>query len=418
MSLGFGPKSCEMKVLHVTKTRAGGAGVAAERTVAALRAVRTDAELWTEGSAPGLGPASGTLRRWLLDRWDSVPTRRYRRRRFSSWSNNWRQTHLAAAINAAAPDIVHLHWIAQGLMSLSELGALRAPIVWTMHDTWPFTGGCHYPNDCVRYEIGCGTCPQLASQDSFDLSAANHKAKQAVSAVTTWIAPSEWLAGCARRSVLIAASPLRVIPNAIEFDRWKPVPMSEARRAVGLPDDALVLVAGAMDLREPRKGGAFLIPAVDRITTSARRPVVLLLFGGGRMTNRGSGGFEVRQLGPVGDERKLAQLYSAADAMLMPSLQDNLSCVVMEAQACGCPVVGFDAGGTRELILRNRTGLLTLDKTAEGLARAVVEWQQLAVPRGDVLATWREHAASRYAPSIHAAALLREYEAVLASRRE
>ena len=406
-----------MKVLHLTKTLSGGAGMAAARTVAALRQSGLEATLWSEGNPPVLAPGAGTWRRWFLDKLDSVPTRLHlRRRKFAAWSNNWRATRIAPVINAAGADIVHLHSVGQGFLALAELRAVRASIVWTMHDAWPFTGGCHYPADCLRYRSGCGCCPQLASAKTGDLSRRNWFTKQAAAArVSRWISPSAWLADCAASSGLVPQERLRVIPNAIDGTDWSPVDRREARGALALPDDALVLVAGAMDLREPRKGCQLLPKALGGLVTGGKRPVILLLFGHSRVGHRSDWFLETRHLGPVKTARDMARIFSAADALLMPSLQDNLPNVVMEAQACGCPVVGFRSGGISEIVQDGRTGLLTAVMTAVALSETLRQWLQIAPPREEVVRRCRERQQVLYAPAVHATALQHLYEEALAA---
>lgn len=403
-----------MKALHLTKTASGGAGVAAKRTVAALRGAGVDATLWCEGSVPALGPASGTLRRWWLNRLDSIPTRlHWRRRRFSAWSNNWRATSIASAINAVRPDVVHFHWMGQGFFSFDEMEAVDAPVVWTMHDAWPFTGGCHYPADCVGYTASCGHCPQLSSQKRDDLSARNWRVKErSLSRVARWIAPSRWLADCAARSPLIRAERLRVIPNALDTGEWRPVDRAEARRSLGLSENAFVMVGGAMDLREPRKAGRLLLDAFERIGASDQSPVVLVLFGSGTLPQSAAVRGHIRFVGRVESDARLAQVYSAADLVVMPSLQDNLPNVVMEALACGCPVVGLDSGGIREMIEDGRTGLLAAEKTSSALAEAVAEWRRRAPARLEVSQRCREHVSTLYSPARHARSLMSEYSAL------
>src|SRR5690606_18219202 len=110
------------------------------------------------------------------------------------------------------------------------LASLKKPVVWTMHDAWPFTGGCHYPDGCDRYKIGCGLCPQLVSKSLHDLSFRNFSAKQSACArIASWIAPSAWLAELARNSAMLKGFSVKVIPNALDHRHWYPRSRSAAR---------------------------------------------------------------------------------------------------------------------------------------------------------------------------------------------
>lgn len=402
-----------MKVVHLTKTRQGGAGVAAIRTVNALIDCGIAAELWCEGVPPLNGPPSTSTRRWFLDKVDSLPTRlNFRRSRFSSWSNNWRSTALAPIINSTA-DLVHLHWIGQGFFSLDDLALLTKPIVWTMHDAWPFTGGCHYPAACSNFRTDCGQCPQLGSARGIDLSRRNHaKKKLTADRIAAWISPSAWLAGLAQESEMVPKDRLHVIPNTLDDREWPVISKHEARRSLGLPNDEIVVTAGAMDLSEFRKGNHLLHETLLRIAAHQRRPVTLVLFGKGKFPGPRVGDYAVRHVGSLCETSSIARIFSSADAMLMPSLQDNLPNVVLESQACGCPVVGLHSGGISEIVLEGVTGTLTSTLSSEGLADAFIRWIEEAPPRDRIIEICRKRQQSVFSPASHAAALKTIYTQV------
>ena len=312
--------------------------------------------------------------------------------------------------------MVHLHWAGQGFLGPRQLAQFCVPVVWTMHDTWTFTGGCHYPGGCVRYREECGRCPQLGSTNGRDLSWRNLREKKATfGEVAAWIAPSAWLADCAKRSGWLMPSRVHVIPNALAADAFHPVDRAEARARMGMSRAALVLAAGAMDLREERKGCYLLRDTLAQIA-EVRRPCVLLLFGGGQSASYADWPVEVRCVGDLRNDAELAQVYQVADALLLPSLQDNLPNVAVEAQACGCPVVGFDSGGLREIIEHGQTGWLSPRFDSAGLASAILEWMGNAPSEAAVAARCAERHLFRDDPGKHAAALLKIYRAAIEVR--
>jgi hypothetical protein len=104
----------------------------------------------------------------------------------------------------AGADVVHLHWVCDGFLGIGELSRIISPIVWTCHDQWPFTGGCHYSNGCDRFEETCGCCPILGVKTKGDLSRLVHSTKR-----RRWknldisvVSPSRWMAAEAARNSL------------------------------------------------------------------------------------------------------------------------------------------------------------------------------------------------------------------------
>lgn len=404
-----------MKVVHLAVKAGGGAGIAARRTVEALRGQGIDAVLWTNS---GEG-ASRSLRSRLWALWRarlaSIPTRTHRQRRlFSVWSNAWLPSRLAPAIRAAKTDIVHLHWVGDGFLNLAELGRFGAPVVWTLHDAWAFTGGCHYPEGCRRYREACGKCPQLGSNRTTDISARNLISKRRASeAVSRWITPSQWLADLSKRGGVVQEDRLRVVPNGLNGEVFKPLACKELPSKLGLPKDAIILVAGAEDLREARKGTALLPEAVGLVQNALKRQCVLVVFGRNSGLVSGLPGVEVRATGELRTETEVAEVLAGADALLLPSLQDNFPNIAIEAQACGCPVVGFDTGGLREIIVPGQTGMLSAEVSAAGLAGATENWLRHAPARIETSARCRAQFESHFTYEQHAKQIRAVYEEVL-----
>lgn len=394
-----------MKVIHLSMSAGGGAGIAASRTVRSLRGAGIDAELWTvEGGE--LGPAL-RRRRWMLLRvlFDSWPTRRYHDRAlFSAWSNNQVPSRLAARVNEIEADIVHLHWVGSGFLSLGELAKFAMPVVWTLHDMWAFTGGCHYSAGCDRFRGGCGRCPQLGSADDRDLSHRNWRRKRgALVRVAAFVTPSQWLGTRLIESGAAEAERVHVIANGLDLTLFDGVDREVARAKLGLSGDKLVFVAGAQDLAEPRKGTSLLPEVMARIASRTKKRCVLLLFGANSLGASAGEVCEVRSLGTVREGRDVAEICSAADGLLLPSLQDNLPNLAVEAQACGCPVIGFDSGGLSEIIEDGRTGKLAAAMNADALGDAVLAWLSSAPDPHEVRARCRERALRAFSLSSHAA---------------
>jgi glycosyltransferase involved in cell wall biosynthesis len=406
-----------MKVIHLSLSSGGGAGIAARRTVEALRASGTDAQLWTgDGKLADRCLRSRMWARWRA-RFASVPTRLYRNRRlFSVWSNTWLPSRIAPRVAASKPDLVHLHWVGDGFLNLSELPRFGAPVVWTLHDAWAFTGGCHYPADCTRFRAGCGRCPQLGSDRVRDLSARNLKTKRMqTTTVARWITPSRWLAELSMRGNIVEANRIRVIPYGLNGHVFAPAAGDSFRRSLNVPAGSIVLVAGAADLREARKGGAMLPEAVASVQRTLGRKCVLVVFGRNSELHKVVGDVDVRCVGTLNNEAAVAGVLAGADALLMPSLQDNLPNIAIESLACGCPVIGFNSGGFCEIIAPGLTGAIAGEMNAGALAKATVDWLLQSPSRDEVSVRCRVRFESLFTYEHHARQIVTVYEEVVQS---
>ncbi len=275
------------------------------------------------------------------------------------------------------PDIVHLHWIAMGFLRLETIRKFRRPIVWTLHDMWAFTGGCHYSGDCTKYTGYCGRCPHLGSGSDMDISRWQIKRKLKVFSDIdlTIVAPSRWLADRARESLLFKGKRIEVIPNGLDIRRFSPMDRRTARKILSLPQDKKLVLFGAQNsVVDRRKGFHFFGPALRRLAEKGwSGKAELVVFGSEKPTEPPDLGLKATYLGAFQDDISLAVLYSAADVFVLPSTQDNLPNVIMEALACGTPCVAFNIGGMPDLIEHKSNGWLAEPFGAGGLADGI-EW--------------------------------------------
>jgi len=372
-----------MKVLMLsTSNMHGGAGRAAGRLHRALTGMNVDAHLLVQSYSgdkdPSIhGPESSMERASALFKptLEALPLLLYPNRNRLFFSANLLPDRIGTKAKALAPDVINLHWVNSGLLGIETVPKLSAPLVWTLHDSWAFTGGCHIPLNCRRYTETCGRCPALGSNSELDLSrwTWRRKAKAWRGVPITVVTPSRWLARCARDSALFRELRVEVIPNGLDLNRIVPAEKKLARRFFGLADDKKYILFGAHESTSDRnKGFQYLAPALRKLAEAGLgQTCEVLVFGADTPHTPPDLGLRTRYLGYFHDEQMLNQLYSAADVFVAPSMQENLPFTIMEAMACGTPCVAFDVGGIPDLIDHKVNGFLAEPYRAESLAEGM-----------------------------------------------
>ena len=276
-------------------------------------------------------------------------------------------------------DIIHLHWINQGYLSLNEIARLakfKRPMVWTMHDMWAFTGGCHYSGDCRHFEQNCGNCSFLKSPKENDLSNRLHakKAKLFEKTDIVFVACSQWLAEEARKSSLLKGKRIEAIPNPIDTDFFKPLDKKELRKKYNISQDKKIILFGSVKVADRRKGYTYLKEAIKQLLTDHpewKEKVELILFGKQDPQGQLNFGVPVHPFAFIDSHQKMVELYNLADVYVLPSIQDNLPNTAMESLACSVPVVAFNTGGLPEMIDHKKTGYLAQYKSSKSLAEGI-----------------------------------------------
>ena len=369
-----------MRVLMVNAFDAvAGADRAARRLQQGLRGAGVDARLlvhFRHGDGRDVICRDAPMRR-LLRRLKlllgTLPVRRYPNRPVNNFTPALLPDRLAAEVAGLAPDIVHLHWLGAGFCRIETLARFDRPLVWTLHDSWPFTGGCHMPGDCRKYRERCGGCPVLGSVRERDLSRWTWHRKQRAwrGLQLTLVAPSHWLADCAKASSLFRDVRVEVIPNGLDTEKFRPMAKRSAREMLGLPQDRPIVLFGAVKaLADPNKGWHLLQPAL-RIVGRSLPNSLAVVFGAAAPAIMPDVGMEAVFLGRLRKEASLIAAYSAADVFVAPSLQETFCQTATEAMACGTPVVAFGATGLLDVVEHRACGYLAQPYDVEDLARGI-----------------------------------------------
>ncbi|MGT2453015.1 glycosyltransferase family 4 protein [Cupriavidus basilensis] len=382
----------------------GGAARAAYRIQGALQAAGVDVRMqvvkkhsddWVVSSRPGIlprirgiaGGAVGELTSRLLGPKDSTLR-----------SPAILPSGIVRSINRSSVDIVHLHWICGEMLSIEELGRINKPVVWTIHDMWAFCGAEHYTSE-LRWQNGYAKVPRQAGGSAIDWDRwVWQRKRRAWKAPFHIVSPSHWLATCVRDSTLMGEWPVTVIPNALDLETWQPVDQRVARGLLKLPLEKKIVVFGAIGGgRDERKGIDLLLQALNILDVGTDE-IELVVFGQSQPKEPVKLKYKTHYLGHVHDDLTLRCIYSAGDAMVIPSRQENLPNTGLESMACGTPVVSFNIGGLPDIVCHQRNGWLAKPFDVDDLARGI-KWVIEDEARSNVLRMAAEEKAKEYSYS-------------------
>ncbi len=293
----------------------------------------------------------------------------------------------------------------------------RVPVLWTLHDCSPFTGGCLYPMDCPSFSHGCGRCPQLKRwplKTHFDFTPQmlQYKKETVTRGNITAIAPSHWMADQAMRSGVFESRPVH-IPYCVNSELFCPVNTRQARAEEGIPSDRFVILMSVHDLADERKG---VVDAIAAIEALSFKPLVITFGSASDEVRSRFSDIDLRCLGFVEDRNTVAKYCALADVLLFPTYADNLPNSVLEAMACGTPTVGYSTGGMPDMIEHTHNGWLATTGNIPGLTEGL----EFARQNSEALGVWSEKcrslAQSRFSQSSFLNAHLSLYENVLRAR--
>ena len=365
-----------LNVLHVVAGGlSGGAARGAFWLHQGLREIGVDSNLLISGrntlGADGVVSYSqgnlGKLARIVTAKLDALPNLFFKNKNiFSSGLIGFDFTKTKEYKRA---DVVNLHWINGGFVDIKLLKKIDKPIVWTMRDMWPMTGGCHYSLDCVNYQTGCGHCPQLDRRGKYDLSRyVLQRKKRYIPDDITLVGISTWLSDCAGKSELFENRKILTISNNINTDEFFPLDKGMARNILGIETHKKIVLVGSTSLKDFYKGFSKFLDATTSLDTS---DFLLCFFGNVDADIVEKLGFEYKIFGRLGDEISMRLVYSCADVFVAPSIQEAFGKTIAESMACGTPVVCFDATGPQDIVDHKVNGYMATPFDPKDLANGI-----------------------------------------------
>lgn len=363
-----------LKVLHLsTYATNGGAGRAASALHHAMLKEGLDSRLVT-AEGPRFA-ASRVLDRQLW-RLQKSPT--------PTWRSPARFASLTAEqINRSGADVVNLHWITDGFLSVEEIAKINKPLVWSMYDMWPFSGTEHYGTDTpnARWRTGYTHANRPTDEHGFDLDRWTYERK-----VRHWppigrpihmVPASTWLEHATRTSALMGNWEITRIPHVVDTDVFAPMDKQEARRRLGIPEAPTITFLASAGIHDKRKGWDLLEETLPGLEQQHPRLQVLIVGPtpdpATRRAVETNAQVSIYWNGQASDSSELRLLYSAGDITAVPSREDNMPLTAMEAQSCGRPVVGFRIGGLPDIVDHGRTGWLADPNDPVSLAAAICQ---------------------------------------------
>jgi glycosyltransferase involved in cell wall biosynthesis len=330
------------------------------------------------------------------------------------------RTHVGRSKSLVQADAVNIHWVADYLSSqdLRDLFNCGKPVVWTLHDARAFTGGCHYPGDCLGFQQDCSDCPQLRmpfrSLASTGLSVGRSVFES--SQMPAFVAPSAWLARLAATSPLLTGARIEVIPNSLDTTIYRPNAGNYSKGEMNLPDEAFVVLFGSHSVKDKRKGVDLVFEAIRRCIRQQdvgemlqEGKLVFACFGESQELE-GAQSLPIRMLGSFSGDENAARVYQCADVFICASREDNLPNTVMEAMACGVAVLGTKVGGIPEMVDDGRTGRLVPGGDEAALADALLDLIRNKDKTRSMGAAARAKCEEFYTPSRQVEAYVRLFE--------
>ena len=364
-----------MRVVHISTFSGGGAGIAALRLHRALQHNKETASffLFVNGNSPD--PADATIVKAKQPP-PSLKERVLRKFKFNKSAFQKRKKYLNKLPQGSYEvisfpdsdfkleqhplvknaDVVHLHWVAGAIDLKRFFSNINKPVVWTLHDMNPFMGVFHYEEDRLLNH-------RAYQHLDDEIRLLKQRLLNQVQNLTI-VCLCKWMENKSLQSIL-KPFPHFIIPNAVDGNLFRLLNKEEVRRNLGIPGDAFTILMVAENVGNRRKGMGLLLEALQQIDF----PIHAVLVGEGEPELPEH--VTVKALGKISDSSRLNEAYAAADLVVIPSREDNLPNVMLEAFACGRPVLSFANGGMYDWILPGENGIIAEELSSIHLAKEI-----------------------------------------------
>ena len=330
----------------------------------------------------------------------------------SSPNDTWRSparfgSLSAADVNRSNADVVNLHWVTAGLLSIKEIGRIEKPIIWSIYDMWPFSGTEHYGVSApdARWRTGYTKTNRPKDERGVDNDLHAWEKKKRLWRRSQVVTASTWMHDAVQASALMGDWPLSTIAHVIDCEIFQPTDMQTARQVLGLPTGVpLILFLAGGGIHDPRKGWDLLEQALVRITPTFPT-VEVVIVGPIDEAYTNPSGTPIHWRGNVSSNETLALHYNAANVTVVPSREDNMPLTAMEAQSCGKPVVAFAIGGLTDIVDHNSTGHLAAANNTDDLAQGIIN----AINDSQHDNTWGQNARARALETWSPATVVNQY---------
>jgi glycosyltransferase involved in cell wall biosynthesis len=375
-----------MRIIHLNSSdlKGGGAAIAANRLHNALRNEGIDSKMFVKEKTTNdehVIESNLSIPHKLIGKVYGKIRKNYKHQGFVS--DYLPSPGIVNQVKQLKPDLIHLHYIANKFISPAILKQFDVPLVWTLHDVWPLTGGCHYvPPGCEKFKSQCGNCPVINKNIEKDPSYRQFNLKKLVykkHPKIVFISPSKYFKDLGDDSALLQQHTIRVVPNGIQTNIFTPITKQEARENLKLePNKKYVAVGANAILDDTRKGFHFLAEALGKINDPN---IHLLIFGSDRKKAEVPENVSYTILGIVKSQVTLRDIYAAADVVAVPSKRETFGLTAAEAMASGTSVVAFDTTGLKDIITHKEDGYLAKPFDTSDYAKGI----QFVLEHGDSL---------------------------------
>jgi glycosyltransferase involved in cell wall biosynthesis len=275
-------------------------------------------------------------------------------------------------INKSDYDLINLHWVGGEMISIEDIGKINKPIVWTLHDMWPFCGAEHVTFD-DRWKSGYYSNNRKSQSKSFfDLNKFVWTRK-----LKSWKEPmhivgvSNWISQCAKESKLMKNFSVTTINNTLDTNFWKPDDQNNAREYFNLPKKIKIFGYASLAYKSSSLKGKDLFLSSIKAIKYNKEKFAIFVIGDENDFLEELDGIKIFKISRLDTDFEMKKFYNALDFIVFPSRLESFGQTASEAISCGKPVVCFNTTGLKDIIFHGINGWLTkpfdINKLASGI---------------------------------------------------